>query len=121
MLTPEYLALEQRVAELEKALVLEHRVNELEKDFAGWRKRGTPEEHNGFRRTGIEKHLSLRTAARMAGIDGKTLKDWMELDLDICFPKVRHGAKLLVLERDVEFVLAKRRDARAPRRQTRTL
>jgi hypothetical protein len=110
MLTPEYLALEQRVAELEKALVLEHRVNELEKDFAGWRKRGTP-----------EKHLSLRTAARMAGIDGKTLKDWMELDLDICFPKVRHGAKLLVLERDVEFVLAKRRDARAPRRQTRTL
>lgn len=121
MLTPEYLALEQRVAELEKALVLEHRVNELEKDFAGWRKRRTPEEHNGFRRKGIEKHLSLCTAARMAGIDGKTLKDWMELDLDICFPKVRHGAKLMVLERDVEFVLAKRRDARAPRRQTRTL
>jgi hypothetical protein len=107
MLTPEYLALEQRVAELEK-------------DFAGWRKRRTPGEHNGFRRTGIEKHLSLRTAARMAGIDGRTLKDWMELDLGICFPKVRHGAKLLVLERDVEFVLAKRRDARSPRRQAQT-
>lgn len=69
----------------------------------------------------IERHLSLRKAAQMAGIDGKTLKDWMELDLGICFPKVRHGAKLLVLERDVEFVLAKRRDARHPRRQTRAV
>lgn len=65
----------------------------------------------------IERHMSLRAAARMAGIDGKTLKDWMRLDLGICFPRVRHGAKLLVLERDVEFVLAKRRDARNPRRQ----
>lgn len=65
----------------------------------------------------IEKHLSLRAAARQAGVDGKTLKDWMRLDLGICFPKVRHGAKLLVRERDVEFVLAKRRDARNPRRQ----
>ncbi len=65
----------------------------------------------------IEKHLSLRAAAKRAGIDSKTLKDWMALDLGICFPKVRHGAKLLVLERDVEFVLAKRRDARNPRRQ----
>lgn len=64
----------------------------------------------------IQKHLSLRAAARMAGIDGKTLKDWMALDLGICFPKVRQGSKLLVLERDVEFVLAKRRDARNPRR-----
>jgi predicted site-specific integrase-resolvase len=67
----------------------------------------------------IEKHLSLRAAARRAGIDGKTLKDWMRLDLGICFPRVRHGAKLLVRERDVEFVLAKRRDARNPRRLER--
>lgn len=65
----------------------------------------------------IEKHLSLRNAAKQAGIDGKTLKRWLELDLRVCFPKVVHGAKLLVLERDVEFVLAKRRDARSPRRQ----
>jgi hypothetical protein len=65
----------------------------------------------------IEKHLSLRTAARRAGIDGKTLKNWLRLDCGICFPVVVHGAKLLVLERDVEFVLAKRRDARNPRRQ----
>ena len=65
----------------------------------------------------IQKHMSLRAAARMAGIDGKTLKEWMTRDLGICFPKVVHGAKLLVLERDVEFVLAKRRDARNPRRQ----
>lgn len=65
----------------------------------------------------IEKHLSLRNAARQAGIDGKTLKRWMALDLGVCFPKVMHGAKILVLERDVEFVLAKRRDARNPRRK----
>ena len=65
----------------------------------------------------IQKHLSLRAAAKQAGIDGKTLKDWMARDLGICFPKVVHGAKLLVLERDVEFVLAKRRDARNPRRK----
>jgi predicted site-specific integrase-resolvase len=69
----------------------------------------------------IEKHLSLRAAARRAGIDGKTLKDWMRLDLGICFPRVRHGAKLLVRERDVEFVLAKRRDARNPRRQAQAV
>jgi predicted site-specific integrase-resolvase len=68
----------------------------------------------------IEKHLSLNQAARMGGISGKTLKVWMERDLGICFPVVVHGAKLLVLERDVEFVLAKRRDARNPRRQPRT-
>lgn len=65
----------------------------------------------------IQKHLSLRAAARMAGIDGKTLKEWMARDLGICFPKMVHGAKILVLERDVEFVLAKRRDVRNPQRK----
>lgn len=60
----------------------------------------------------IQKHLSLRAAAKQAGVDGKTLKRWMALDLGICFPKTIHGAKILVLERDVEYVLAKRRDAR---------
>lgn len=65
----------------------------------------------------IEKHLSLREAARRAGIDGKTLKDWLTRDLGICFPPVVHGAKILVLERDVEFVLARRRDVRNPRRK----
>ena len=78
--------------------------------------------NSGSKRGGsvIEKHVSLRTAARQAGIDGKTLKNWMELDLGIRFPKVVLGSKLLVRERDVEFVLAKRRDARNPRRQART-
>jgi predicted site-specific integrase-resolvase len=61
----------------------------------------------------IEKHLSLRQAARQAGVDGKTLKDWLARDLGICFPRVVHGAKLLVRERDVERVLERRRDARA--------
>jgi hypothetical protein len=65
----------------------------------------------------IQKHLSLRAASRMAGIDGKTLKQWLEQDLGICFPKVVHGSKILVLERDVELVLARRRDARHLHRQ----
>lgn len=64
----------------------------------------------------IVKHLSLREAGKLAGVDGKTLKRWMEQDLGVCFPKVVHGAKLLVLERDVEIVLARRRDARNVRR-----
>lgn len=65
----------------------------------------------------IQKHMSLRAAARLAGIDSKTLKEWMARDLGICFPKVVHGGKILVLEQDVQFVLAKRRDARHPRRR----
>lgn len=64
----------------------------------------------------IEKHLSLRKAARLAGIDCKTLKRWMELEMGICFPKVRHGSIILVRERDVELALEKHRDARAVRK-----
>ena len=60
----------------------------------------------------IEKHLSLRAAARKAGIDSKTLKKWMAQDLRIIFPKVVHGSSILVRERDVERVIAARRDAR---------
>jgi predicted site-specific integrase-resolvase len=61
----------------------------------------------------IQKHLSLRKAARIAGIDSKTLKRWMERELGYCFPKVRHGSCILVLERDVELVLERHRSAQA--------
>lgn len=61
----------------------------------------------------IEKHMSLRQAARLAGVGHKALKKWLAKDLGICFPKVRHGERILVRERDVERVLERRRDARA--------
>lgn len=65
----------------------------------------------------IQKHMSLSQAAKLAGVTSKTIKRWLADDLGICFPKVGHGAKLLVLERDVERVLARRRDARELHRQ----
>ena len=61
----------------------------------------------------IEKHMSLREAARRAGVGHKALKKWLAQDLGICFPRVPHGSRILVRERDVERVLEKRRDARA--------
>lgn len=60
----------------------------------------------------IEKHMSLNAAAKLAGVDHHTMKRWIELDLGVQFPRVRHGAKLLVREKDVEYVLARRRDVR---------
>ena len=65
----------------------------------------------------IEKHLSLHAAAKLAGVGDDALKRWLAKDLGICFPKVPRGSKILVRERDVEFVLAKRRDAREARRK----
>jgi hypothetical protein len=65
----------------------------------------------------IEKHLNLSSAARKAGVGRKALKRWLAKDLGICFPRVPRGSRILVLERDVEFVLAKRRDARNVRRK----
>jgi len=67
----------------------------------------------------IEKHLSLNAAAKQAGVGRDALKRWLAKDLGICFPRVPHGSKILVRERDVEFVLAKRRDARAVRGRMR--
>lgn len=64
----------------------------------------------------IEKHISLHAAAKQAGVGDDALKRWLQKELGICFPKVPRGSKILVLERDVELVLAKRRDARNVRR-----
>lgn len=60
----------------------------------------------------IEKHYSINRAAKIAGITDKTLKRWLQEDLGIVFPRVRHGAKLLVRQADVMLILAKRRDVR---------
>lgn len=61
----------------------------------------------------IERHISLRKAARDVGVDRSTMKRWLEEELGFKFPRVRHGAKLLVAEADVLRVLARRKDVRA--------
>jgi predicted site-specific integrase-resolvase len=61
----------------------------------------------------LERHYSLREAARLVGIDPRVLKRWLLQDLGILVPRVRRGGKTMIRERDVERVLEKRRDARA--------
>jgi excisionase family DNA binding protein len=60
----------------------------------------------------LEKHYSLSEAARQVGVDRRALKRWLAQE-GIWLPRVRHGAKVLIRERDIERVLARRRDARA--------
>jgi len=60
----------------------------------------------------IEKHLSLRKAAKLAGISHPTLKRWLYQYLGAVLPSVPHGGSIMVRERDVEYVMACRRDAR---------
>jgi hypothetical protein len=59
-----------------------------------------------------EKLYSLSAAARLVGVRGETLKRWLRQDLNICLPRVRNGSKILIRERDIERVVARRRDAR---------
>lgn len=60
----------------------------------------------------LEKHYSLRAAAKKIGVGPSTLKRWLRLDLGILIPHVRRGGRVMVRERDVEKVVEKRRDAR---------
>jgi predicted site-specific integrase-resolvase len=60
----------------------------------------------------LEKHYSLRTAAKLIGVNRKTLHKWLRQDLGILLPRVRRGGKVMIRERDIERVVAKRRDAR---------
>lgn len=53
----------------------------------------------------IERHYSLRQAAKAIGIDRHTLKAWLAADLAIEFPKVNRGSKLLIRESQLEAVL----------------
>ena len=59
----------------------------------------------------LEKHYSLSEAARIIGVDRRALKCWLRQDLGIILPRVRHGAKVMIRERDIERVLEIRRDA----------
>ena len=59
----------------------------------------------------LEKHYSLSEAARRIGVRRHTLKRWLCLE-GILLPRVRHGAKVMIRERDIERVLEIRRDAR---------
>ena len=61
----------------------------------------------------LEKHYSLSEAARQIGVARKTLRRWLVQDCGILLPRVRRGGKVMIRERDIERVLAKRRDARA--------
>lgn len=60
----------------------------------------------------METHMSIRKAARAVGISHPTLKRWLAKDLGIVFPAVPRGSCILVRVRDVETVIARRRDAR---------
>lgn len=59
-----------------------------------------------------EQYTSLRQAARLAGIGPKALKRWLEKDLGIRFPRVGRGSRIIVRQKDVDYVLALRSDAR---------
>ena len=61
----------------------------------------------------IEKHMSLRKAARKAGVHHNTLKRWMEREMGYSFPRVQHGSLILVLERDVESLIERHRTTHA--------
>lgn len=61
----------------------------------------------------MDKHYSLSAAARLVGVQRQTLKRWLAQDLGIPLPRVRHGAKVLIRESDIERLVERRRDARA--------
>jgi predicted site-specific integrase-resolvase len=56
----------------------------------------------------MERHYCLREGARMIGISHKTLRRWLCQE-GIIPPRVRHGGKVLVRERDLELVVERRR------------
>lgn len=60
----------------------------------------------------LEKHLSLRRASELIGVSHHTLKAWLR-QAGILVPSLGKGRKAMIRERDVEMVVAKRRDARA--------
>jgi predicted site-specific integrase-resolvase len=56
----------------------------------------------------IEKHYSLRAAARMVGVERETLKLWLAAE-GIVLPAVRRGSKVMLREKDVEIAVRKHR------------
>jgi predicted site-specific integrase-resolvase len=58
---------------------------------------------------GIEKRYSLSEAARLAGVDRKTLSRWLRIDLGITLPNATAtGSRILLTEAQVNQVLARR-------------
>lgn len=60
-----------------------------------------------------KRYYSLRQAATYIGVDRYTVKRWLAEDLGIIIPRVKHGAKVLIAEADLDKLIARRRDARA--------
>ena len=60
----------------------------------------------------LEKHYSLGAAAKLVGCSPKTLKVWLRKDLGILLPRIKNGSRVMIRERDIEKVVARRRDAR---------
>jgi len=55
----------------------------------------------------MERHFSLRKAAKEIGVDRHTLKLWLT-EIAIVLPPVRRGSKVLIRESDLERVMRKR-------------
>ena len=56
----------------------------------------------------IERCYSLRAAAKVLGIDRKTLKAWLVSELALRMPEVRRGSKAVIRHSDLERLLEKR-------------
>ncbi|HEY6127430.1 MAG TPA: helix-turn-helix domain-containing protein [Candidatus Acidoferrum sp.] len=55
----------------------------------------------------IQKHYSIRQAAKLIGISRNTLRRWLETDLGFRMPQVAQGSKILLSEMQLEAVLKK--------------
>lgn len=53
----------------------------------------------------IEKRYSLRSAAVMAGMDRKTIRRRLEVELGLVFPKRRRGQNFYIRESDLERLM----------------
>lgn len=53
----------------------------------------------------IAPRYSIRKAAQLLGINRKTLRRWLEVDLGFRMPRVKQGSKILLTEKDIEAVL----------------
>ena len=54
----------------------------------------------------LDRMLPLGKAARMIGIDARTLRGWLEDERGIVFPRLGHGSSPLVKLADVQAVIA---------------
>ena len=57
----------------------------------------------------IERHYSLRRAAKLVGVSHHTLKKWLREDLGRETARVPRGSKVLISGTELEFVLRRRK------------